>query len=244
MRFQGFWRGAALALVMGTAVSAGPRDYAPLMADSHRSEVNRKLDEGRHPAEVLDFTGAKRGQTVADYGAGGGYYSELLAGVVGPAGKVLALLPTPAYKAEVWAPIVAAHPNVVPVVSADLDLAPHSVDMLFAHLEFHDLFLPPRPGRPPRDSGHVIANWFAAVKPGGHAIIIDHAGLAGDVSQIAGKLHRIAPEAAIQAMTAAGFVLEGQSDVLRRSEDNQTLPVFDPSLRGNTDRFMLKFRRP
>ncbi|MEO7913944.1 MAG: methyltransferase [Novosphingobium sp.] len=236
-------------LLAGAApLAAKPADYTAVLAAPARSAENRAMDEGRNPAAVLDFAGLKRGDVVADYSAGGGYYSELLAAVVGPKGKVLALESPRFYKAEVWDKVRAAHSNVTVIASPNLDLAPRSVDMVFTHLVFHDLFLPPRPqspesGAPAPSAEHIMANWFAAVRPGGHVIIADHVGPAGDVSQIAGSLHRIDPAAARAAMERAGFVFESQSDVLHRSTDDHTLRVFDPGVRGKTDRFVMKFRR-
>ncbi|MEP7222190.1 MAG: methyltransferase [Novosphingobium sp.] len=236
----------ALPLLMLCAppLAAKPADFARVLADPARSADNRAMDEGRDPADVLDFAGLRRGDVVADYSAGGGYYTELLASAVGAKGKVLALVGPRYYKADPWDKLRAAHANVTLIVSPNLDLAPRSVDMVFTHLVFHDLFLPPRSGETPPSAEHVLANWFAAVRPGGHVIVADHAGPAGDVSQIAGSLHRIDPAAAQAAMERAGFVLEGKSDVLHRSADDHTLRVFDPVLRGKTDRFVMKFRRP
>lgn len=241
---------AALLLVAplgGLAASpalAAPADYATVVADPGRSAENRALDEGRLPAAVLDFAGLKRGWTVADWGAGGGYYSELIARVVGPKGRVLALGNPRFYKAEPWDKLKAAHPNVGVLVAPNLSLAPRSVDAIFSHLEFHDLFVPPKPGEAGIDPAAVLANWFAAVKPGGVVVIADHWAPEGDPAQIAGTLHRIDPAVVTRAMTAAGFVADGESNVLRRSEDDRSLRVFDPTVRGKTDRFLLKFRHP
>lgn len=213
-------------------------DYARAVADPRRTSDSRALDEGRKPAEVLAFAGIRSGETVADFGAGGGYYSELLANVVGPRGRVIALATPKYYKADVWDRLRASHANIGLIVSDNTDLAPRSADVIFSHLVFHDLFLPGR------DSRAVLANWFAAVKPGGRVIIADHSGPTGDTSAIADALHRIDPAAVTAAMTAAGFVADGASDALRRSDDGLTANVFDPQVRGKTDRFILRFRRP
>jgi len=213
---------------------------------THRLPANVALDEARNPAAVLGFVGVKAGQAVADYSAGGGYYSEMLATLVGPRGTVYAMTSPRYYKADAWAPILAAHPNVRMLVQPDdaSQLAPNSVDLIFTHLVFHDLFLPARAGQPERHPDRVIANWFSALHKGGRVIIADHVGPAGDVSAIAGKLHRIDPQAARSAMEAAGFVLEAQSAVLHQAEDDHTQPVFAPGLRGHTDRFLMIFRKP
>ncbi len=231
--------GLALPIAMPAAqANAHAPDFARIVADPQRSDADRALDEGRKPAEVLAFSGIAAGQTVADYGAGGGYYSALLAKAVGPKGRVIALAIPKYYKAEGWDKLRAANANIALVVSDNLALAPRSVDAIFSHLEFHDLFLPGH------DAASVLANWFSAIRPGGHVIVADHVGLAGDTSAIADSVHRINPAAARAALAAAGFVEESSSDVLQRSDDDHTLMVFDPQMRGKTDRFLLRFRRP
>lgn len=238
--------------LLGTALVATPLlakqpPVAAALADKARSEDNRKLDEGRKPAEVLTFSGIKKGDVVADYQAGGGYYSELIADLVGPKGRVYAMTQPNFYDRKDWDPIQAAHPNVAMMVAPgdSLVLAPRSVDVIFAHMTWHDLYWTSEKYQHPRiDVGQYMANWFAAVKPGGHVIIVDHAGPAGDPREVVDKLHRIDSAQVKADMAAAGFVLEGESDVLHRSEDDHTKMVFDPAIRGKTDRFVLKFRRP
>jgi predicted methyltransferase len=238
------------ALLLGAApasLSAAPSDYAAVVTDPQRSADNRKLDDSRMPAEVLDFAAIKPGQSVADYQAGGGYYTELLSRVVGPKGTVYALTQPNFYKPEVWDPLLASHRNVRTMVAPAqaLQLAPGSVDVIFAHLVFHDLWFESEKFQHPRlDVPKVLAGWFAAVKPGGHVIIADHWGPAGDTRALVDKLHRIDPATVKAAMAEAGFKLEAESDVLRRSKDDHTLNVFDPTIRGQTDRFLLRFLRP
>jgi len=237
----------ALALLAAPPVGAKPADYSAAVADTHRSEANRKLDEGRMPAAVLDFAGYKPGDVVADYQAGGGYYTELIADAVGPKGRVFALTQPNFYKAEDWAALTRAHPNIGTLVTAAnaMQLAPNSVDSVFAHLVYHDVYWESEKYQHPfQDPGAVADNWFAAVKPGGTVIVIDHAGPGGDTREVVDKLHRIDPARVKADMTEAGFVLEAESDMLHRSDDPQTSNVFDPAIRGKTDRFVLKFRKP
>lgn len=237
----------ATSAFLGTSSLANPADNAAAVADTARSEASRKLDEARMPAAVLDFAGFEKGETVADYQAGGGYYSELIADVVGPKGRVYALDQTNFHQAEPWAALTKAHPNVVPIVAPAnaLVLAPRSVDALFAHLVYHDLYwTSEKYQHPPMDVPAVLRGWFDAVKPGGEVVIVDHVGPAGDPRDVVEKFHRIDPERVKGDMAAAGFVLEAQSDVLHRSDDDHSKNVFDPAVRGKTDRFMLKFRRP
>jgi predicted methyltransferase len=235
------------AMLTAAPLSAKPQDYAYAVTDKARSEANRKLDESRLPAQVLDFTGVSKGQSVGDLMAGGGYFTELFARVVGPKGTVYALEPASFHDPKVWQAITAKRPNVRVLVKpvAEMKLAPGSLDLLFTSLNYHDLYWQSEKFKFPRlDVPAVLADWFAAVRPGGHVVIIDHAGPAGDPRAVVEKLHRIDPAQVKADMAAAGFVLVAESDMLRRSEDDHTKNVFDPAIRGKTDRFVLKFRRP
>lgn len=237
----------ALALLASaTPVLAKPSDYAAAVADSARNDKNRVLDESRKPAEVLDFAGIRRGQVVADFMAGGGYYSEMIARTVGPQGSVYAMDPPSFYDAKGWEQPTARYRNIRLLIApiAAMQLAPASIDTMFAHLTYHDLYWQSDKYKFPRnDVPAVLADWFRAVKPGGTVIVIDHVGPAGDPRDVVERLHRIDPERVKADMAAAGFVLEAESTLLQRSEDDLSKGVFDPAVRGKTSRFMLKFRR-
>lgn len=226
---------------------AKPADYTSALADAARTAESRALDEGRMPAQVIDFAGIKRGDVVADFQAGGGYYTEILSRVVGPKGRIYAITQPNFYKAEDWAKLTASHPNVLPLVARGNmhQLAPRSIDVLFAHLVYHDLYWTSEKYEHPRmDVAAVLAGWFGAVKPGGRVIIADHVGPAGDPREVVDKFHRIDPAQVKADMTAAGFVLEAESNLLQRSGDLHDKNVFDPAIRAKTDRFLLKFKRP
>lgn len=211
-----------------------------------RSASNVVLDPDRHPAPVLAFVDIQPGDTIADFSAGAGYYSEPMATLTGPTGKVIAQVSPRFYMAEQWDAIRAVHPNITMLVEVDDDarFASDSLDILFAHLVFHDLFLPDAMGQPHHDARAVLANWFSAVKSGGHVVIVDHVAGEGNVTEVAGRLHRINPLAARAAMEAAGFVFESESSALRHGSDTHQLPFFAPGLRSGTDRFIYKFRKP
>lgn len=238
---------AVLLLTGASAPARGPTDaIAAAVADPARPASNRAMDEGRRPAAVLAFAGFKRGDVIADYQAGGGYYSELLADVVGPAGRVYAVSQPNFWEADTWRPLLAAHPNVLPLIAPGnaLDLAPGSMDGIFAHLVYHDLYWVSEKYQHPRlDVDRVLAGWYAALRPGGTVVIIDHAANPGDPRETVEKFHRIDPAVVRADMARAGFVLEAESDVLRRSEDRHEVGVFDPSVRSKTDRFVMKFRK-
>ncbi|MBA4747812.1 MAG: class I SAM-dependent methyltransferase [Sphingopyxis sp.] len=236
-----------LALAAAPPAFAKPADFAAVVADAKRSADNRKQDEGRQPAAMLDFAQVKKGQTIADFMAGGGYYTELLARAVGPQGSVLPMNPPGFHDPKKWGPLLAAYPNVGPLVRPvhEMTLAPRSVDTIFTHLVFHDLYWESEQFKFKRlDVDAVLKQWFAALRPGGTVVIIDHVGPAGDTRATVEKLHRINPADARAAMERAGFVLDGESDALRMPGEDLTVSVFDPKVRGRTDRFVMRFRKP
>ncbi len=227
------------------AVTATQIDAA--IANPARTEADRALDESRHPEEVLTFAGLRRGDVVVDYYAGGGYFSNLMARLVGPQGRVYALDPPSFMKQAVWDENLKRHKNLL-LLTAPADtlmLAPDSADLLLANMAYHDLYFQSEKYKMPYvDPAKVTANWFKAIRPGGHVVIVDHFGPSGDTRDVVNRLHRIDPKVVIADMQGAGFVLESQSDVLQRSEDSLEINVFDPTIRGKTSKFMLKFRRP
>lgn len=226
---------------------AAAQSVESAVADTARSDADREMDAARQPVEVLEFAGIERGDVVADFMAGGGYYTSLMADLVGPEGMVYAVNPTRFHNPEAWAPRLAADTNIRTMVSdpKGMQLAPDSVDAIFAHLTFHDLFFESERFEFPRlDEDFMLANWFAAVRPGGTVTIVDHVGPSGDPRDVVNRLHRIDPATVVEKMTGAGFVLVGQSDVLRRSNDDINVSVFDESVRGKTDRFIMKFQKP
>ncbi|MFC0588714.1 class I SAM-dependent methyltransferase [Novosphingobium aquiterrae] len=238
---------AACAVLLAPPLSAKPADYAAAVAANDRGEKNRTLDASRMPAEILDFAKVRRGQTVVDFMAGSGYWTELFSRAVGPRGRVYASDPPSFNDAKSWAPILASHGNVRQVLQpiATTTFPARSVDLLFINLNFHDLYWESEKYTFPRlDVPAVLSGWFQAVKRGGHVVIIDHVGPAGDTRALVEKLHRIDPAKVKADMAAAGFVLEAESNLLQRTTDTHEVNVFDPSVRGNTDRFILKFRRP
>jgi predicted methyltransferase len=238
---------AAAGLALAAPLPALAQSVDAVVASKSRSAEDRALDAERMPGEVLEFADVARGEVVADFMAGGGYYTALLADLVGPKGIVYAVNPVSFHDPVEWDTQLKADSNIRTMVSdaRAMQLAPGSVDTIFAHLVFHDLYF--ESGRfnfPRLDVEFMLANWFAAVKPGGTVIIVDHVGQAGDTREIVNAVHRIDPATVVGDMTKAGFRLVEQSDVLRRSNDDLSKSVFDPGLRGKTDRFMMKFQKP
>jgi predicted methyltransferase len=242
-----------LAAVAVMALSAGMVDAKPTpqqlaaVADKGRPEADTKRDADRKPADMLDFAGIKPGQTVADFLPGGGYFTRIFAKAVQPKGKVFAIVNPPPPNATTPPPIlaIAADPQYgnITVVSTGIGSfkLPEQVDVLWTSQNYHDLYLT----RFNLDVPAVTKEIYDAVKPGGVFIVLDHRAAAGaPVVETANTLHRIDPASVRKTVEAAGFKYEGESKVLANAADDHTKTVFDPALRGHTDQFIYKFRKP
>jgi len=234
---------AAPAVVVPAAVTAA-------IADPARPPEQVARDAERRPGEVLAFAGIRRGDRVADFMSGGGYFTRLFSALVGDEGRVYAFLPeeqlkncAPAETAGTRAIAGNAHYRNVKVLKAPVNdfSAPEPLDLIWTSLDFHDLY----------DSfmgsanvPQVVGTLFKALKPGGVLVIVDHVAQPGSKVRDTESLHRIDPEVIIRTVTAAGFVLEAESNVLRNAADSHELAVFDPAIRGRTDQVVLKFRKP
>jgi predicted methyltransferase len=224
-----------------------PGAYAAALADPQRPAADRDRDAARFPAEILAFANIDRGEKVGDYIMGGGYWTRLLSTAVGPEGRVYAFQPEefigfrPAYATEQDA-AVAGRANVVavrgPVAAPPF---PEKLDTIITVQNFHDLYLGAMPAG---TAQRAIAALYAALKPGGTLLVVDHSAAAGTGTTVANTLHRMDRQAAIDALNAAGFVLDGQSDIYARPADPRTANVFDPAIRGQSDQFTLRFRKP
>jgi predicted methyltransferase len=238
---------AALAgggLAVPTAGAATP--IASAVGDPGRPAADIARDGARKPAEMLAFAGVKPGDTVLEILPGGGYFTRILSKAVGPSGHVYAA--TPPSKgpfAQPAASAISADPayaNVTVIeISGKAISALPPVDVIWTAQNYHDMHL---------TALHldVIAMdklWLSALKPGGVLMVIDHAALPGaPVTATADKLHRIDPAAARQELEAAGFIFDGSSEAIRNPADPHTAVVFDPSIRGKTDQFVYRFRKP
>jgi len=216
--------------------------------DATRPDADRARDADRKPLETLIFAGVKPGMVVVDFWPGGGYFTRVLSRAVGPQGRVYALAPeeTKQFGQRALDGVAKlnsdpATPNVkASFVPAAQFAAPKSVDLVFTAQNYHDLhekFM--GPADVPACNKAVVA----ALKPGGVFLVIDHDAVAGAGPE-ALELHRINPDVVKREVTAAGFVFDGGSSVLRNPADPRTANVFDPAIRGKTDQFVLKFRKP
>ena len=222
-----------------------------VLAAPSRSAADRERDARDKPAEVLALAKFKRGDSVADILAGGGYYSEILSGIVGPNGKVL-LVNNPGYEAfgrKGLAERLAGDrlPNVTHLSGPTeaLGMGEGVLDGAVIVMSYHDLYwVDEKEGWPKVDAGQFLDQVVRALKPGGVLLVVDHAALPGSGISAADSLHRIDPEAVKSDLKAAGFVLESESPLLADAADPHTASVFDPAIRGKTDQFVLVFRKP
>ncbi|WP_417592416.1 class I SAM-dependent methyltransferase [Parasphingorhabdus sp.] len=226
-------------------------DFKAAVNAAGRTEADVALDESRSPAEVLAFMGLESGDAVLDIFAGGGYYSEIMGRVVGATGSVIAVNPPQFVSSDQskqkWAGVAQRQPNVtmVPSQLPDYKPAANSIDFAMLHLIYHDFYWQSEKFKFDRmEPATVLANLYAGMKPGGIVAVIDHVGLSGDTRAIVEKTHRIDPATARSDFMNAGFVLDGESDMFANPDDDLDKNVFDPAVRGKTDRFVMRFRKP
>ena len=225
--------------------------YATAVAAPDRPAEARALDASRRPAEVLQWLGVRQGMDVADLISGTGYWAEIMAHVVGPQGSVTAYEPNQFYNDEkggaLWAGIKARTPTVTLVRYPFEAFAPPAsrFDAALINMSYHDLYWQSEQYKIPRtDPDAYVRALYSAMKPGGVVGVIDHVGAPGDTRSTVDKLHRIDPGVVRADFERAGFRLAGTSNLLANPADDHSKLVFDPSIRGKTDRFMMKFVKP
>jgi predicted methyltransferase len=229
---------AACAIPTAQEPLPSTEQYRALLADPVRTDRDRGMDERRHPVELLQFAQVRPGMQVLDMVAGAGYTSQLLALAVGHTGKVWAQTPQPGAALNER---LAAHPQANFVVAKqpfDDPIPPQTppLDLVTLILNYHDIsYLPV-------DRGAMNRKIFAALKPGGRYVIVDHSALAGTGITAGKTLHRIEEAFVVAEVRRAGFVLDGEGAFMRSPGDtregssNQTTPV--------SDRFVLRFVKP
>ncbi len=246
------WMGVAVAMTTGAiaigAVSADAQKTTPqvyrALADPAR--VDQQADDARRKAAaVLTFSGVKAGNVVVDYLPGAGYWTRILTGVVGPRGHVYAVWPVAGAKyAEKTLPALQARglKNVTAEVQAtNLPTAPKPVDVFWTVQNYHDIA---NGGGGEQALRAFDAAVFAMLKKGGTYIVVDHADAPGSGLNGTETRHRIDPAVVRTQVEAAGFKFDGESTVLRNPSDDHSKPVFDPAIRGMTDQFVYKFKKP
>lgn len=239
---------AVAVALCATGVAADAQKASPVvtkaLADPARADQQGD-DARRKAAEVLAFSGVKPGDTVVDFLPGSGYWTRIFTGIVGPKGSVYALWPAGAEKyAAKSLPALQARglTNVTAEVQTTrLPTAPKPVDLFWTVQNYHDI--------PNRGAGEPALRAFdqavfKLLKRGGTYVIIDHADTAGKGMANTETTHRIDPAIVKGQVEAAGFRFVGASKVLANPDDDHSKNVFDPAIRGKTDQFVYKFRKP
>ncbi len=222
-----------------TVAAAQPApEIAAAVADSARPAADTARDANRKPAEIVDFAGVEPGDVVAEIAPGGGYYTRILAKAVGPEGKVYALMPAffanrPGGLDGINA-LAEQYGNVeVVVIDYAATELPQGADLVWTTENYHDLA-----------NGNIaeINTWvFNALKPGGIYFVEDHSA-PGTGTSATSTLHRIDPEAVKEQVSAAGFTLEAESDLLHNPDDPHD--VNPREVQPTSDKFALRFRKP
>lgn len=232
-----FLTAGALALLTTAAHAATPAHIAAAVATPDRPAADQARDADRKPAAMLEFADVRAGQSVAELLPGAGYFTRIFSKAVGDKGKVYgvtfgdgapikAIGATPGYGNVSFIPYTAGAFTV-----------PEPVDLVWTSQNYHDAY-----NRNPETAATLDKAAFAALKPGGIYIVLDHKAVPGIGDPVA--LHRIDPEVVKKQVLAAGFEFVGESKALENKADPHNVGVRDPGVQGKTDQFILKFRKP
>lgn len=234
-----FWLACGLAgltAMAGCSASSTPDYNAVLTNTASRPEAERTLDAVRKPNEVMAFYGVKKGDKVADLFASRGYYTAVLAQLVGPEGVVYSANAAP--RKELHERLKDPGMSNVRVIDGPFEKVAlpqdGSLDFVFIHLDYHELAAATRAAMNKRV--------FASLKKGGAYGVVDHSAAPGRGDQDAKTFHRIEKTLVIQDAMAAGFTLEKEGNMLSRADDTKDFSV--TKLRDRSDRFVLKFVKP
>jgi predicted methyltransferase len=215
------------------------------VADPARPAAFKAADPLRKPAETLAFSGVKSGMVVGEFYPAGGYFTRMLSDVVGPSGHVYGI------ENAGWNDSVNDDKAMLAEgkwKNVSLDVKPFGtvafpkpLDLAWVTQNYHDLKIA-KYG--PVDTVAFDRAVYAALKPGGIFFILDHQGPPGMTEPEIAKMHRINRDDVVREVTSAGFKLEAEGNFLRRPADDHSKPIFDPSIRGHTDQYALKFVKP
>ncbi len=253
-------RTTVLAALIAISFSAGVLAKSPEAAQKIPSFVSAAVadparkddaanDDRRKIAQLMAFSEVKPGQKVLELIPGSGYFTRVFSAVVGPTGHVFVVWPNE-YAKESESDVAAsnalskdAHYANVSVATqpANQLSAPEKVDLVFTSQNYHDY---PDKFMGKVDPAVLNKQVFDALKPGGLFVIVDHVAEAGSGMRDTDTLHRIDPAIVKKQVEAAGFKYEGESSVLRNPADPHNIKVFDKSIRGHTDQFVYRFRKP
>ena len=213
------------------------------LAAPERSAENKARDADRKPIETVQFLGIKSGDTAVDMIAETGWFTEVLSAAVGPKGHVYSQNPPfiPQSDAEKAMLARLGNAEALRVTFTQAGIVAKA-DAVVTAMNLHDIYngFNNQPAGEPA-AVEFLKAIYAALKPGGVLGVIDHVGVAG---QDNAKLHRMLPQQARDALTKAGFTIEAESKLLANPADDHTKGVFDPAIRGKTDQFMFRARKP
>ena len=212
-------------------------------------QADKANDARRKIAQVMTFAEVRPGQKVLELIPGSGYFTRVFSAIVGPHGHVYTVWPNEYAKEDAddvaGSQKLAADPHYANVSvltqPANQLSVPEPVDVVFTSQNYHDY---PDKFMGQVDPAVLNKQVFAALKPGGLWVIIDHVAPDGSGMADTDTLHRIDPAIVKQQVEAAGFVFDGESNALRNPADTHTIKVFDKSIRGHTDQFIYRFRKP
>ena len=249
MKLPVFFLTSALLIAAAPALAAAVSPRIAAAAADPARVADRAQDARRHGPELMAFARVKPGDKVLELIPGSGYFTRLFSRIVGPSGRVYAIWPQPYADEDVpdvnaWKANSAKAPwtNVTVLVQPAAELTtPQSVDVVFTSQNYHDY--------PDKFMGRIDPAVFnkaayKALKPGGLLIIIDHAAQPGSGMRDTDTLHRIDAAIVKKQVLAAGFRFDGESTLLRNPADDHKLLVFNPGIRGKTDQFIYRFRKP
>ena len=246
------WRAAAISLVgllLAGCMSGKAVDFNQTLAAADRSAADIERDLRSRPVEVLEFLELQPGMRVADIFTGGGYYGEVLSHAVGATGLVVAHNNAAYANFAGDAPVKRFGDNRLSnsrylVTEADDLQLPNNLDLILMVMSYHDVYwVNEQQGWPAIDTAAFDAQLYAALRPGGSLAIIDHHAAEGTKADAVAPLHRIDRDFVVRRLEAAGFRLAEESQMFRNEADDRSLLVFDPKIRGKTDRFFLRFER-
>jgi predicted methyltransferase len=232
------WHMKKLGLALTLAISVG------LGSSAFSQSGAPTVDPAWKVPEVIEFIGVKKGDKIADIIAG--RLTASLAQAVGPTGKVYAIEAAEVVTGHPEAltrmnALATQSPNIIVSAQPIASALPPGLDAVFIRQNYHDLY---DKFMGPADVAAFNRDVFAALKPGGVYVVLDHAAPAGSGVSATETLHRIDPARVKADVLAAGFKLDGESSILANRADDHTKNVFDPSIRGHTDQFLFRFKKP
>ena len=240
-------------VLCGLATAAVLADESPSYVTAALGDPARgkdaEADARRHPAELVTFAQVMPGETVVDLIPGSGYFTRIFSQIVGPGGHVYAVMPSEYAKedADEVALLQALvkdpqYSNVTLLMQPAAHFSiPTKADVVWTSQNYHDY---PDKFMGPTDPNLLDDAVLKALKPGGVFVVVDHVARPGSGMQDTDTLHRIDPQIVKEQVVASGFKFDGESAILRNPADDHKLKVFDPAIRGRTDQFTFRFRKP